>query len=114
MKAWQVQQHGGLDALLYLDLPTPAPGPGQALVRVESVGLNHLDIWVRKGVPGHKFPLPLTPGCDVAGTIVGFGPGAEAALTSAGRDGKPLQPGAPVLINPGVSCGRCEACLGGF
>jgi NADPH:quinone reductase-like Zn-dependent oxidoreductase len=61
VKAWQIQTHGGLDQLKFLDLPDPMPGPGQARVRVQAVGLNHLDLWVRKGVPGHKFPLPLIP-----------------------------------------------------
>lgn len=114
MQAWRVDKHGGLDVLKRETVATPVAGPMQALVRVEAVGLNHLDLWVRKGVPGHKFPLPLTPGCDIAGTIAGFGPGAEQALASAGPGGKPLVAGAPVILNPGLSCGRCEACLGGF
>ena len=74
----------------------------QVRLRVEAVGLNHLDIWVRKGVSGHRFPLPMTPGSDISGVIEELGPGSEFTL------------GSPVLVNPGVSCGRCEACLGGF
>jgi len=62
-----------------------------------------LDIWVRKGVEGHSFHLPLTPGCDISGLVVKGGPGAE----------KTFQPGTPVIVSPGVSCGRCEACLSG-
>ena len=84
MRAWRVEQHGGVEALVEKDLSTPTPGPMEVLVRVEAVGLNHLDIWVRKGVPGHQFPLPLTPGCDVAGVIEAFGPGAEKALSASG------------------------------
>jgi NADPH:quinone reductase-like Zn-dependent oxidoreductase len=114
MQAWRIEQHGDLTALKRADLPAPTPGPMQALVRVEAVGLNHLDLWVRKGVPGHKFPLPLIPGCDIAGSIAALGPGAEDALKLAGVGGKPLAEGSPILVNPGVSCGRCEACLGGF
>ena len=87
----------------------PEPGPLEVRVKVEAVGLNHLDVWVRKGVPGHTFPLPITPGCDIAGTIDHFGPGAEKALSR-----ESLVLGSPVLISPGISCGRCEACLGGF
>lgn len=112
MKAWRIARHGGLEALERRELPDPVPGPMQARVRVEVVGLNHLDLWVRKGVPGHKFPLPLIPGCDIAGSIESLGPigpGAEAALANDG-----LRIGSPVIVNPGVSCGRCEACLGGF
>lgn len=107
MKAWRVAAHGDLSALKLEEIPTPEPGPMQVRVRVEAVGLNQLDIWVRKGVPGHQFPLPLTLGCDVTGTIDKFGPGsAEAA-----RD---LKAEAAVIVSPGLSCGRCEACLSGF
>lgn len=81
----------------------------QVRVQVEAVALNHLDLWVRNGVPGHRFPLPMTPGCDIAGRIEQVGPGAERVLSSLG-----LKPGDPVLVNPGVSCGACEACLSGF
>ena len=111
MKAWQVQQHGGLDALLYLDLPTPTPGPGQALVRVQSVGLNHLDIWVRKGVPGHKFPLPLVPGCDVSGVVESFGPISTQQKEALKKIGVDLL--TPVVVNPTLSCGVCEQCFNG-
>ncbi len=107
MKAWRVDSHGGNEVLKRLDLPTPAPGPLEVRVVIKAVGLNHLDLWVRKGVPGHKFPLPLVPGTDACGTIEAFGPGAEAAL------GKAFTMGTRVLLSPGVSCGHCEACLGG-
>lgn len=103
MKAWKVERHGGPEALRLLEVPTPSPGPGQVRVRVEAVGLNHLDVWVRRGVPGHRFPLPLTPGCDSAGTVDALGPGTESIAI-----------GTPVVVSPGVSCGRCKACLGGF
>src|SRR5262249_2592152 len=106
MQAWRIEKHGGLEALQLIQASVPVPGPMEVLVRVEAVGLNHLDIWVRKGVPGHHFPLPLIPGCDVAGVIEGFGPGSESALS--------LPMGTPVVLNAGVSCGRCSACLGGF
>jgi NADPH:quinone reductase-like Zn-dependent oxidoreductase len=108
VKAWRVDQHGGPEALQLIDVPLPSPGPMEVRVKVQAVGLNHLDLWVRKGVAGHKFPLPLIPGCDVSGTIDAFGSGAEKALASDG-----LNAGSPVLLNPGVSCGRCHACLSG-
>ena len=52
MKAWQIAQHGGNEVLKRVDLPVPEPGPMETRVRVEAVGLNHLDVWARKGVPG--------------------------------------------------------------
>jgi NADPH:quinone reductase-like Zn-dependent oxidoreductase len=110
MKAWRIHTHGGLDQLKFLDLPEPVPGPGQARVRIQAVGLNHLDIWVRKGVPGHKFPLPLIPGCDISGVVESFGPlsrDQEKALVS-------IKVGSPVIISPGISCGVCQQCLWGF
>jgi NADPH:quinone reductase-like Zn-dependent oxidoreductase len=66
------------------------------------VGLNHLDVWVRRGVPGHKFPLPIVPGCDVAGEIDALGAGAAG-----------VAPGDRVVVAPGRSCGRCRACRSG-
>jgi NADPH:quinone reductase-like Zn-dependent oxidoreductase len=106
--AWRVSRHGGIDALESIDVATPLPGPMQVRVRVEAVGLNHLDLWVRKGVEGHKFPLPLIPGCDVAGVIDAFGEGADQALAA-----ESLKQGSAVVLNSGVSCGRCEQCLSG-
>jgi len=71
-------------------------------VRVRAVGLNHLDLWVRKGVPGHTFPLPIVPGCDVAGAVDAIGPGVVDVAV-----------GDEVVVVPGVSCGRCLACRAG-
>src|ERR1700745_4082632 len=104
MKAWRIDAHGGVEALRRVDLADPTPGPGQVRVRVQAVGLNHLDLWVRKGVPGHAFPLPIVPGCDASGVIEELGPGASAALKGLG-----LAVGSAVVVSPGVSCGACEA-----
>jgi len=109
MKAWRIEEHGGPEVVKFLELPDPVAGPGEVRIRVEAVALNHMDLWARKGVPGHQFPLPLIPGCDIAGVVDQVGPGADRALAS-----DRLVVGSPVLINPGVSCGRCEACLSGF
>ncbi len=109
MKAWRVHEHGDLEVLKRLEIEPPQAGPSQVRVRVEAVGLNHMDVWVRKGVPGYKFPLPITPGCDIAGLIESFGPGAEEQAKKIG-----LKLGSPVLLSPGVSCGICQACLSGF
>jgi NADPH:quinone reductase-like Zn-dependent oxidoreductase len=103
VKAVVIRAHGGLEALLHEERPVPEPGPGQARVRVRAVALNHLDIWVRRGVPGHPFPLPLVPGCDIAGTVDALGPGGHPSFVA----------GDPVLVAPGVSCGSCAECARG-
>jgi NADPH:quinone reductase-like Zn-dependent oxidoreductase len=82
------------------ELPDPVAGPGQALVRVRAVALNHLDIWVRKGWPGLKLAFPHLLGADVAGVVEAVGPGVAGAAA-----------GDEVVLNPGVSCGRCRMCL---
>ncbi|MCC7442093.1 MAG: alcohol dehydrogenase catalytic domain-containing protein, partial [Bdellovibrionales bacterium] len=104
MDAWYIRAHGGPEALERTELPDPEPGPGQARVKVRAVGMNHLDLWVRKGVPGHAFPLPMVPGCDVAGTVDKLGPGVDAALAAR------LKPGSRVLVDPILSCGKCNRC----
>jgi NADPH:quinone reductase-like Zn-dependent oxidoreductase len=102
MRGYIVREHGGLDALRAESLPDPTPGPGEVVVQVKACGINHLDVWVRRGVPGHKFPLPLIPGNDVAGVVAACGPGVTD-----------LPVGTPVVVAPGVSCGLCQACLSG-
>ncbi len=91
MKAIVVREHGGPEVLRIEELPEPAAGPGEVVVHVTHVGLNHLDVWVRRGVPGHDFHLPRVPGSDVAGTV----------------DGR------PVVLHPSWGCGSCAACLAG-
>src|SRR5258708_16663857 len=75
MKAILIREHGGVDKLEWADVPAPTLTPGAAVVSVRAVALNHLDLWVRRGVPGHKFPLPIIPGCEVAGVIEDVGAG---------------------------------------
>lgn len=109
MKAWRIEKHGGPEVVELRDLSTPEPGPMQVRIQVQAVSLNHMDIWVRSGVPGHRFSLPLTPGCDMTGVVDSFGVGAEQKLSRLG-----IKKGSPVIINPGISCGICETCLRGF
>jgi NADPH:quinone reductase-like Zn-dependent oxidoreductase len=101
MKAIIVREHGGIDRLERAEVPDPELKPGEAIVRVHAVALNHLDIWVRRGVPGHKFPLPLIPGAEVAGVVDAIAPGDR------------WKAGDEVLVAPGYSCGLCVACLSG-
>ncbi len=100
MKAVRFHQHGGPEVLRYEDAPDPEPGPGEVIVRVRACALNHLDLWARRGLPGVSLSLPHIPGSDVAGDVVA----ANAPGVTIGRR---------VMVQPGVSCGRCLACLGG-
>ena len=99
MRAVVIAAHGGPDVLQIQDQPDPEPGPGEVRVRILAVALNHLDIWVRAGVPGVRYPLPIIPGSDGAGTIDMLGPGVTG-----------MEVGAPVVLAPGLSCGVCEPC----
>ncbi|HEV1994347.1 MAG TPA: zinc-binding dehydrogenase [Candidatus Acidoferrum sp.] len=102
MKAILFHKHGGPEVLQYTDAPEPVPGPRDVLVRVRACALNRLDLWVRQGLPGVPIPLPHIPGSDVAGEI-----------TQVGRDVTRIKPGEKVVLAPGVTCGRCVACLSG-
>ncbi len=102
MKAVVVNEHGGVDKLLIEERPVPEPGPREVRVLVYAVGLNHMDLWVRRGVPGHQFPLPLILGSDAAGVVDAVGPGAHG-----------VKEGDQVIVMPGVSCGVCPACQSG-
>ena len=73
MKAIQIHETGGPGVLTLADLPIPAPGPGQVLIRIEAIGVNFIEIYFRKGV--YKAALPLTPGSEAAGTVEELGPG---------------------------------------
>ena len=102
MRAVAMRSHGGPEVLRLEDLPEPEAAPGKVVVRVRAVALNHLDIWVRQGWPGLRLSWPHVPGADVAGVVEAVGPGVEG-----------VAPGAEVVLNPGLSCGRCRACLQG-
>ncbi|MHC4840344.1 MAG: zinc-binding dehydrogenase [Planctomycetota bacterium] len=69
MKAVVVREHGGVDKLRIEDVDKPGIRPDEVLVATKASGINHLDLWVRKGVPGHKFPIPMTLGTDIAGVV---------------------------------------------
>lgn len=69
MKAVLVREHGGVDKLLIEDAARPTIRPDEVLIDVKAAGINHLDLWIRKGVPGHEFPLPMILGTDIAGVV---------------------------------------------
>jgi NADPH:quinone reductase-like Zn-dependent oxidoreductase len=98
MKAVRFHAHGGPEVLSYEEAPDPEPRAGYAIVRVRACALNHLDLWERRGLERVRFPLPHISGSDVAGEVV---------------DAEGLTPGTRVLLQPGLSCGRCPQCLAG-
>jgi NADPH:quinone reductase-like Zn-dependent oxidoreductase len=102
MRVVTLHKHGGPEVLGFEDWPIPEPGPGEVLVRVEAVALNHLDLWVRKGLPGLKLEYPHILGSDVAGEVVALGHGVAD-----------IPVGQKIIVNPGMSCGRCRECLSG-
>ncbi len=102
MQAVRFHQHGGPEVLAYEEAPDPRPGARDVLVRVYACAMNHLDLHIRRGIPGMKLPLPHILGSDVAGTVAAVGSEVTA-----------WRPGDEVLVNPGISCGRCQACLSG-
>ena len=99
MQAVVIRQHGGPDVLRVESIDVPEPGPGQVRVRVRAVALNHLDLWVRRGGPAFRVPFPHLLGSDVAGEIDALGPGVADAELAVGQR---------VVVNPGLSCGRCH------
>ena len=98
MKAVRFHEHGDAGVLRYEDAPDPELRGGDVVVRVRACGLNHLDLWNRRGVV--RLSLPHISGADVAGEIVAT---SDASLA----------PGRRVMLQPGLSCGRCQACLEG-
>jgi NADPH:quinone reductase-like Zn-dependent oxidoreductase len=103
MKAIVFHQHGGPEVLKYEEAARPVVRPNEVLVRVKACALNHLDLWVRMGIPGVPFPLPHIPGSDIAGEIAEIG----ADVTT-------VRVGQKVVLAPGVSCGKCTACVAGL
>jgi zinc-binding alcohol dehydrogenase/oxidoreductase len=92
LKAIRIHEDGGPDVLRYEDAPDPEAGPGEVLIRLRAASLNHLDIWIRKGLP--SVPKPRILGADGAGTVEGVGEGVTG-----------FEFGSRVVINPGVIVG---------
>ncbi len=102
MKAVRFHRHGGPEVLAYEEAPDPVPSSDDALVRVKACALNHLDIWARDGLPNVETPMPHISGSDISG-VVEWVPAEE----------KEFKQGDEVIVNPGLSCGRCDRCLTG-
>ena len=91
MKAVRVSTPGGLEALQVVDVPDPVPGPGEQTLEIRAAGVNHLDLWVRRGLPVAKYPIIL--GSDAAGIV--------------------RETGRRAVLSPATSCGTCEFCASG-
>ena len=102
MKAVTFSQHGGPEVLQYTDVVDPQIKADEVLIEVRACALNHLDVWVRGGLPGIKIPLPHILGNDVAGVV-----------REAGELVPWVKAGDEVMIQPGLSCGHCRKCLDG-
>lgn len=100
MKAVRIHQFGGPEVLTYEDVPDPQPRGDQVLVRVRACALNHLDVWVRQGLPGVKLPHIL--GSDIAGDVVEPGEYVTG-----------FKPGQRVLLAPMHYCRQCAKCVAG-
>jgi NADPH:quinone reductase-like Zn-dependent oxidoreductase len=102
MKAAVFERHGGPEVLELREVPDPLCGPDEAVVEVRACALNHLDLWVRNGLPGLGIEMPHILGCDVVGVV-----------SQVGVAVKHVQVGNRVLIHPTLSCGYCAQCLAG-
>jgi NADPH:quinone reductase-like Zn-dependent oxidoreductase len=102
VKAAILKAFGGPENIELATVPDPVPGPGEVLLRVRACALNHLDLWVRAGLPSAKVKTPFILGCDAAGEVAALGAGVEGIAL-----------GARYAVHPGRCCGRCAACLDG-
>src|SRR5438067_5579333 len=100
MYAVRFHEHGGPEVLRYEEAPEPELSPGHVLVRVRACALNFLDLWERRGLEHVTIPMPHISGSDVAGEVVASS-APDVAI------------GGRVMLQPGVSCGVCAACLSG-
>lgn len=99
MKAWHLTDTTGPDALELVDVEEPQPGPGELRIKIKYSGLNHLDLWVSRGLPKpHHFPHIL--GADGAGTVDAIGDGVAG-----------FEVGDEIVVDPSISCGTCEHCV---
>ncbi|MGH9442242.1 MAG: zinc-binding dehydrogenase [Thermoanaerobaculia bacterium] len=102
MKAVYFESHGGNEVLQLGERPDPQPGRGEVVVRIRAAALNHLDLFVRDGLPNVPIELPHIPGSDGAGIV-----------ESAGEAVEDFRTGDRVLIQPGLYCNACEFCRAG-
>jgi NADPH:quinone reductase-like Zn-dependent oxidoreductase len=102
LKAVVISEHGGPEVLRYTDVPEPVIGANEVLVRVRACALNHLDLWVRRGLPGRSITFPHIPGSDISGEVAKVGESVSN-----------VRVGERVLLAPGLSCCQCPQCIAG-
>ena len=101
MRAAIFHEHGGPEVIRVEDVPVPEPGPGEVRLHVVASAMNHLDLWVRRGI-GIETTMPHIGGSDVAGVVDALGPGVERTRI-----------GERVIVDPSLSCGECAECRRG-
>lgn len=104
MRAVRIHAHGGPEVLQLDEIPEPAPGPGDLLVRLRATSVNHRDVWIRRGHPhpAYHVDLPAVLGIDVCGDVVEVGPEVDG-----------FRVGDRVTANPYMQCGVCRYCVRG-
>ncbi|MGH7568588.1 MAG: zinc-binding dehydrogenase [Gemmatimonadales bacterium] len=103
MRACVLRASGDFDQITIADLPDPgSPGAGEIRIAVQAAALNHLDLFVIRGLPGVENRFPHILGADAAGVVDAVGPGVTR-----------VRPGDRVMLNPGISCYACEYCRRG-
>jgi len=103
MRAVYFNAYGNESVLQYGELPDPQINANQVLVEIKACALNHLDLWVRRGVTGARLKMPHVLGSDISGVVAAVG----GLVTH-------VKVGDEIVVSPGVSCGMCEWCLTGF
>lgn len=99
MRAIAIDGYGDTGVVRVQEMADPAPGRGEVVVSMRAAALNHLDLWTVSGSLGFDIPFPFILGADGAGDVHSVGEGVEG-----------IEPGARVLVNPALSCRKCERC----
>ena len=104
MRAVRIHSHGGPEVLQLDEIPEPAPGPGDLLVRLRATSVNHRDVWIRRGHPhpAYQVDLPAVLGIDVCGDVVEVGSEVDG-----------FRVGDRVTASPYMQCGTCRYCMRG-
>lgn len=105
MKAAVFEEFGGPEKIVIKEVPVPPINKNEVLVQVKACAINHLDIWIRQGIPAYKLSLPHISGSDIAGIVEDMGEDVDREM---------IKPGDRVIVAPGLSCFQCEYCLAGM